>query len=59
MVPPELNNWQQSEAFMSGSPTRARRIQTAAQALGLGVFYLGMLTLLIYTIYGALESGTL
>lgn len=41
---------------MSESPARARRIQTAAQALGLGFFYVGMLTLLIYTIFGALDS---
>lgn len=44
---------------MSGSPARARRIQTAAQALALGFFYLGILTLLIYSIFGALESGIL
>ena len=38
---------------------RDRRVQTAAEALGIGFFYIGMLAFFVYTLRQVLESGLL
>ena len=48
-----------SEADMVARVARDRRVQTAAEALGIGFFYLGMLAFFVYTLRQALESGLL
>lgn len=44
---------------MSWSPPRTKRIQSASEVLGVGFFYLGMVTFLVYVLLEALESGVL
>lgn len=44
---------------MTESPERARRIRTAAEALAIGFFYLGMLTYLTCVLVEVLKSGIL
>ena len=44
---------------MIARQAKVRRLQTAAEAVGFGFFYLGMLTFFVYTIRQVLESGLL
>lgn len=42
---------------MSSSPPSTRRIQTASEVLGLGFFYLAMVTFVVYVLFEAMQSG--
>jgi hypothetical protein len=44
---------------MFARQAKDRRWHTAAEALGIGFFYAGMLAFLVYTLRQALESGLL
>ena len=44
---------------MTARLARDRRVQTAAEALGIGFFYIGMLAFFVYTLRQVLESGLL
>ena len=44
---------------MIARETQDRRFQTAAEALGFGFFYVGMLALVVYTLRQVLDSGLL
>jgi hypothetical protein len=44
---------------MIGRQARVRRVRTAAETLGLGFFYIGMVTFLLYALLELLQSGVL
>ncbi len=44
---------------MIARQARDRRLQTAAEALGIGFFYLGVVAFFVYTLSQVLESGLL